>query len=217
MLNAPLLWGLPATAPTSPTASHKTLADGAADVAPELSSKIRPALAGVWPPTLLAQPNDFDQGSWESAVGSLVDADAAAFVRNSWVVVPQKLAERAQEPPTLLIRRYLDRLRASAPAPLRRGVVVVGGATPVVAADGMVPEPQDRPSLMQTHTVWRATDRDGLWALDCDVCFHRTGAMRGWCARLLVEMGRQEDGAVGFATLRATAIGVIDEQDLVLL
>lgn len=181
-----------------------------------LQSSIRSGVHGVWPPTLddsAYYGNDFDIDGWAATVAALVsDGDD---VRNAWASIRHP-NNNAGEPPPMLVRACLDWLRADAPslAPLRRAGA---GASSVRPRSAGVAEYQDRPRITRVREAWVATDRDAWWAQDMDVCFHRSGAMRGWCARIVVEMGRNMQGdGLAFRTFRAEPLGVVDEQALLL-
>lgn len=182
-----------------------------------MRSSIRSGVQDVWPPTLDDTAyfgNDFSSQSWAEAVAALVEGDDS--VMNAWTSIPNATA--TEEPPPMLVRASLDWLRSDARsiAPLRLKRVPIVEST--VSPAGVGPsEDQDRPRITRVRQTWRATDRAAWWAMDMDVCFHRSGAMRGWCARLVVEMGRDRRGrGVAFRTFLAEPLGVIDEQALLL-
>lgn len=206
-------WGLPLMDPSVPGNDVGSILALAHPLALD-DAQIRPAIRSVWPPTLKDAAwygNDYDATSWAIAVSRLVDGDDDGFVHDAWTATDI-------DPPPLLVRAYLDDLRRRS-ATRRLNRCVVASVNPAVVpslGNRIADDHQDRPRLLRIHRVWIATDRPAFWSIDADVCFHRSGAMQAWCARLVAEMGPSvlASRRLLFRTVQATALGVVDEQSL---
>lgn len=171
------------------------------------------AMHGVWPPPMNEYAffaNDFDGKSWANAVDLIVD-QLDDRVHHAWVSIQGE----EQGPSPLLMRAYMEHLRSLPCLHRLRRVVkpkTVAARPVVFPTGGSDSDRQNRPRVLRIHRTWAAGDRPAWWAVDMDVAFHRSGAMRGWAARIVAEMGRSISGGMSFRTFQATSLGVVDEK-----